>query len=309
MKARTAGKAKTMENVYDESTPTLQWSQTMPSTMPKVTLPNGEPIPALGQGTWEMGESPKNRQEEIAALRRGVDLGMTLIDTAEMYGDGKCEELISEALRAWRDKLFLVSKVYPRNGSKSGVQAACERSLRRLRTDRIDLYLLHWRGGEHLEGVIAGFEKLKADGKIRHWGVSNFDTDDMVELFALEGGNACACNQILYNVARRGPEFDLLPWMRERRMPAMAYSPVDHARLPKKSVLDDIAAAHGVSIYQVALAWALRQPEVIAIPKAGSVAHVEDNAGALDLTLSPHEMQQIDSQFKPPKSKRSLEML
>jgi diketogulonate reductase-like aldo/keto reductase len=234
---------------------------------------------------------------------------MTLIDTAEMYGDGKSEELIAEALGGERDQLFLVSKVYPHNGNQSGVQAACERSLKRLKTDRIDLYLLHWRGGEHLEGVIAGFEKLRADGKIRHWGVSNFDTDDMVELFALEGGNVCATNQILYNVARRGPEFDLLPWMRDRKLPAMAYSPVDHARLPKMSVLDDIAAAHGVSIYQVALAWVLRQPQVFAIPKAGSVAHVEDNAGALGLELSAEDVKRIDGHFKPPKSKRPLEML
>jgi diketogulonate reductase-like aldo/keto reductase len=277
--------------------------------MPTVTLPSGEPVPALGQGTWEMGESPKQRPEEIAALRKGVELGMTLIDTAEMYGDGKSEELIAEALGGARDQLFLVSKVYPHNGSKSGVQAACERSLKRLKTDRIDLYLLHWRGGEHLEGVIAGFEKLRTEGKIRHWGVSNFDTDDMVELFALEGGNACAANQVLYNVARRGPEFDLLPWMRDRKVPAMAYSPVDHARLPRKSVLDDIAAVHGVSIYQVALSWVLRQPAAIAIPKAGSVAHVEDNAAALGLALSADDLKRIDAQFKPPKSKRGLEML
>jgi diketogulonate reductase-like aldo/keto reductase len=281
----------------------------MPSQIPTVTLPNGEQIPAFGQGTWEMGESPRTRKAEIAALRRGVDLGMTLIDTAEMYGDGESEKLIAEALKDRRDELFIVSKVYPHNGSESGVKAACERSLRRLQTDRIDLYLLHWRGGEDLEGVVAGFEKLKAAAKIRHWGVSNFDTGDMAELFALDGGNACASNQILYNVARRGPEFDLLPWMRERKMPAMAYSPVDHARLPRTSVLDDIANAHGVSVFQVALAWVLQQPEVIAIPKAASVEHVEDNAAALHLALSSGELNQIDAHFKPPKSKRSLEML
>jgi diketogulonate reductase-like aldo/keto reductase len=281
----------------------------MPSQIPTVTLPTGEKIPAFGQGTWEMGESPGARKAEIAALRRGVELGMTLIDTAEMYGDGDSEKLIAQALKDRRDELFIVSKVYPHNGSESGVKAACERSLKRLQTDRIDLYLLHWRGGEHLEGVIAGFEQLKADGKIRHWGVSNFDTDDMAELFALDGGDACATNQILYNVARRGPEFDLLPWMRERKMPAMAYSPVDHARLPGKSILNDIARAHGASVFQVALAWVLQQPEVIAIPKAASVEHVEDNAAALHLQLSSDELKQIDAHFKPPKSKRSLEML
>jgi diketogulonate reductase-like aldo/keto reductase len=281
----------------------------MPAQIPTVTLPTDEKIPAFGQGTWEMGESPSTRKAEIAALRRGVDLGMTLIDTAEMYGDGESEKLIAEALSDRRDELFIVSKVYPHNGSESGVKAACERSLKRLQTDRIDLYLLHWRGGEHLEGVVAGFEKLKAAGKIRHWGVSNFDTDDMAELFALDGGNACASNQILYNVARRGPEFDLLPWMRERKMPAMAYSPVDHARLPRTSVLNDIAKARGVSVFQVALAWVLKQPGVIAIPKAASVEHVEDNAAALHLALSTDELKQIDAHFKPPKSKRSLEML
>jgi diketogulonate reductase-like aldo/keto reductase len=281
----------------------------MPSQIPTATLPTGEHIPAFGQGTWEMGESPRTRKAEIAALRKGVDLGMTLIDTAEMYGDGESEKLIAEALKDRRDELFIVSKVYPHNGSESGVKAACERSLKRLQTDRIDLYLLHWRGGEHLEGAVAGFEKLKADGKIRHWGVSNFDTDDMVELFALDGGPVCATNQILYNVARRGPEFDLLPWLRDRKMPAMAYSPVDHARLPRKSILDDIAKTRGVSVFQVALAWVLQQPEVIAIPKAASVEHVEDNAAALHLALSSDELKQIDTHFKPPKSKRSLEML
>ncbi len=274
-----------------------------------VTLPTGEPIPKLGQGTWEMGERPNARREEIAALRAGVELGMTLIDTAEMYGDGESEKLIAEALADLRDDVFLVSKVYPHNGSERGVQAACERSLKRLKTDRLDLYLLHWRGGEDLEGVVAGFEKLRRDGKIRHWGVSNFDTDDLEELFDLDGGNACATNQILYNVARRGPEFDLLPWLRERGMPGMAYSPVDHARLPKNSVLDEIAAGRGMSVVQIALAWVLQQPEVFAIPKASSVAHVKANRAAADIALSADELAKIDGQFKPPKAKRSLEML
>ncbi len=281
----------------------------MTLSKPERRLPTGETIPALGQGTWEMGESPSRRKDEIAALRRGVELGMTLIDTAEMYGDGKSEQLISEALGPVRDDIFLVSKVYPHNGTRSGVKAACERSLKRLQTDRIDMYLLHWRGGEDLPGVVDAFERLKADGKILHWGVSNFDTDDMTELVGLEGGVQCAMNQILYNVARRGPEFDLLPWQREHGIPVMAYSPVDHSRLPKKSVLDDIASAHGVTIYQVALAWVLAQPDVIAIPKSSNIKHVEDNAKAIDLTLSADDMSRIDETFKPPKSKRSLEML
>ncbi|QIN60731.1 putative oxidoreductase [Caballeronia sp. SBC1] len=278
--------------------------------LPAATLHGtGEQIPALGQGTWEMGDSARIRNAEIAALKTGVDLGMTVIDTAEMYGDGESEKLIAEALKDRRDELFIVSKVYPHNGSESGVKAACERSLKRLQTDRIDLYLLHWRGGEDLEGVIGGFETLKAQGKIRHWGVSNFDTEDMVELFALENGNRCATNQILYNVARRGPEFELLPWLRERNMPAMAYSPIDHARLPKHSVLNDIAKARGLSAMQVALAWVLQQPQVIAIPKAGTVAHAIENAAAREVNLSTEELSLIDTQFKPPKAKRPLEML
>lgn len=281
----------------------------MTSQQKTIPLRTGEQIPALGQGTWEMGESPRTRNEEINALKTGVDLGLTLIDTAEMYGEGESEKLLAEALKARREELFIVSKVYPHNGSEAGVKAACERSLKRLQTDRIDLYLLHWRGGEDLEGVIAGFENLKAEGKIGHWGVSNFDTDDMIELFALENGNQCATNQILYNVARRGPEFELLPWMRGRNLPAMAYSPVDHARLPKHSVLDDIAKRRGVSATQIALAWVLRQPQVVAIPKASTVAHVIENAAARDIDLSKEELDFIDAQFKPPKSKRPLEML
>ncbi|SAK82029.1 aldo/keto reductase [Caballeronia arationis] len=281
----------------------------MTRSIETVTLPTGEAIPKLGQGTWEMGERANARKDEIAALRAGVELGMTLVDTAEMYGDGESEKLIAEALGSLREDIFIVSKVYPHNGSERGVQAACERSLKRLKTDRIDLYLLHWRGGEDLEGAVAGFEKLKRDGKIRHWGVSNFDTDDMEELFALDDGNACASNQILYNVARRGPEFELLPWLRERSLPAMAYSPVDHARLPKKSVLNDIAAARGVSMFQIALAWVLQQPGVCSIPKASNVAHVKENRAAADIALTREEVAQIDSHFRPPKSKQHLEML
>ncbi|WP_250533217.1 aldo/keto reductase [Caballeronia sp. AZ10_KS36] len=281
----------------------------MANTIPVVTLPDGEAIAKLGQGTWEMGERPNARKAEIAALREGVELGMTLIDTAEMYGDGESEKLIAEALSDVRDDVFIVSKVYPHNGSERGVQAACERSLKRLRTDRIDLYLLHWRGGEDLQGVVAGFEKLRRDGKIRHWGVSNFDTDDMEELFSLDGGDACATDQILYNVARRGPEFDLLPWLRERRLPAMAYSPVDHARLPRGGVLEKIAAARGVSAFQVALAWVLQQPDVFAIPKAADVAHVRENRAAVELRLSAEELAQINGEFRPPTRKRGLEML
>jgi diketogulonate reductase-like aldo/keto reductase len=281
----------------------------MTTELPSVALPDGERIPKLGQGTWEMGERTARRREEIAALREGIALGMTLIDTAEMYGDGATELLVGEALEGLRDEVFLVSKVYPHNASRRGVQTACEASLKRLGTDRLDLYLLHWRGGVPLEETVEGFEALVRAGKIRHWGVSNFDTDDLEELFAVPGGEACATNQILYNVARRGPEFELLPWSAEHRMPVMAYSPVDHARLPKRSPLDDIAQAHGVSVYQVAMAWVLRQPGVCAIPKAARIEHVRDNRAALDLVLSAQDYAALDAYFKPPRGKRPLEML
>ena len=274
-----------------------------------VSLPDGEHIPKLGQGTWEMGEQPARRAAEIAAIRAGVELGMTLVDTAEMYGDGATESLLGEALGGLRERVFLVSKVYPHNASRRGVQTACEKSLKRLKTDHLDLYLLHWRGSVPLEETVAGFEALRQAGKIRHWGVSNFDTDDMDELMTVPGGDACATNQILYNVARRGPEYDLLSWLAAHDMPAMAYSPVDHARLPKRSALDDIADARGVSVFQVALAWVLQQSGVFAIPKAGSAEHVRDNQRALELRLDAGERAAIDAYFKPPRSKRPLEML
>jgi diketogulonate reductase-like aldo/keto reductase len=284
----------------------------MPDTLKTIPLPSGEKVPTLGQGTWEMGDSPKTRTTEIEALQTGLQQGLTLLDTAEMYGDGDSEKLIAEMMRtsqASRETLFLVSKVYPHNGSEAGVKAACDRSLKRLNTDYIDMYLLHWRGGEDLEQVIHGFEQLKSQGKIRHWGVSNFDTADMVELFALPNGNHCATNQILYNVARRGPEYELLPWMRERKMPAMAYSPVDHARLPKRSVLNDIAEKRQASVTQIALAWVLAQPDVIAIPKASTKAHVLENAAARAIQLTDEERALIDSRFPAPTSKRPLEIL
>lgn len=274
-----------------------------------VSLPDGERIAKLGQGTWEMGERATRRASEIAALREGVELGMTVIDTAEMYGEGATETLVGEALAGLREQVFLVSKVYPHNASRRGVVAACEASLKRLKTDRLDLYLLHWRGGVPLAETIEGFEALRSAGKIRHWGVSNFDTDDMEELVSARGGQACATNQILYNVARRGPEFDLLPWLEANQMPAMAYSPVDHARLPKRTPLDEIARARGVSVVHIALAWVLAQPNVFAIPKAGSVEHVRENRRALDLRFTEDELAAIDAYFKPPRGKRPLEML
>lgn len=274
-----------------------------------VLLPSGETVPALGQGTWQMAENGSKRAQEIETLRLGAELGMTLIDTAEMYGEGASEKLIAEAFGHERAGLFLVSKVYPHNATRRGVVEACERSLKRLKTDWLDLYLLHWRGNVPLEETVAGFEDLRRSGKIRHWGVSNFDTSDMEELFTVEGGVNCATNQILYNVTRRGPEYDLLPWMSERTIPLMAYSPIEQGRLPKSGILQAIAHNRGASAYQVALAWLLQRPGIIAIPKASSPAHVRDNRQALEILLSPDELKAIDSEFPPPKRKRPLEMI
>ena len=276
---------------------------------PRVALPSGETVPALGQGTWQMAEKSGRRAEEIEALRLGVELGMTLIDTAEMYGEGAAEKLIAEALGAERERLFLVSKVYPHNASRKGVVDACERSLKRLKTDHLDLYLLHWRGGVPLKETVAGFEELRRSGKIRYWGVSNFDTEDMEELFAVEGGINCVTNQVLYNVTRRGPEYDLIPWMAERRVRLMAYSPIEQGRLPKTGALQTIGQSHDASPHQIALAWLLQKPGVIAIPKASSPAHVQDNRRAAEIRLSSDELKAIDAEFPAPRRKRPLEMI
>jgi diketogulonate reductase-like aldo/keto reductase len=256
-----------------------------------------------------MGETPARRREEIATVRLGVELGMTLIDTAEMYGEGLTEQFLGEALAGLRDRVFLVSKVYPHNASRKGVAHACEQSLRRLGTDHLDLYLLHWRGSVPLDETVAGFEDLRAAGKIRHWGVSNFDTDDMVELFTLPGGRRCAVNQVLYNLTRRGPEFDLLPWMRQHGIPLMAYSPIEQGQIDPGGPLAEIAALHRVTRWQVALAWVLRRPDAIAIPKTASVKHLRENHAARTLLLSENELTMLNAQFVPPPRKRSLEML
>jgi diketogulonate reductase-like aldo/keto reductase len=238
-----------------------------------------------------------------------VELGMTLIDTAEMYGEGVAEELVAEALAAERERVFLVSKVYPHNAGRQGVAEACERSLRRLKTDRLDLYLLHWRGSIPLEETVAGFEELRRSGKIRHWGVSNFDVDDMEELLGVPSGENCATNQVLYNVTRRGPEFDLMPWMEARRMPLMAYSPIEQGRLPRGGALQSIARRHEANPFQIALAWLLNRSGVIAIPKASSVQHVRENHRALEIRLTPEDLAAIDAEFPAPKRKRPLEMI
>jgi diketogulonate reductase-like aldo/keto reductase len=255
-----------------------------------------------------MGEDARRRKQEIAALRAGVDLGMTLIDTAEMYGDGATETLLGEALRGVRDQVFLVSKVYPHNAGRGRIERACEASLRRLKTDRLDLYLLHWRGSAPLAETVEGMDALIVAGKIRRWGVSNLDPADMDELFRA-GGEACAANQILYNVTERGAEFDLLPFLKDRRIPTMAYSPVGQGRLPRSPALAAIAARHGATVFQIALAWVLRDPAVIAIPKAAGEAHLKDNRRALDLALSPDDLAAIDADFPPPARKTRLAML
>ena len=282
----------------------------MPDTaIPMIELPSGEPVPALGQGTWNMGEGRRPREEELAALRLGLDLGMTLIDTAEMYGDGDAEELVGEAIAGRRDEVFLVSKVLPSNASRDATVAACERSLRRLGTDRIDLYLLHWRGGTPLRETLEGFERLVRDGKIRHWGVSNFDVDDMEDLEALSGRARVQTNQVLYNLGRRGIEYDLLPWCRERGLSVMAYSPIEQGRLLDRRELGEIAARHDATPAQVALAWLLRREGIIAIPKAGQEAHVRQNRAALDLALTQEDLAALDRAFPPPRAKRPLEIL
>jgi diketogulonate reductase-like aldo/keto reductase len=277
--------------------------------IPQVKLPSGESVKQLGQGTWRMGESRRARKEEVAALRLGLDLGMTLIDTAEMYAEGAAEEVVASAIAGRRDEVFIVSKVLPENSTRAGTIKACERSLKRLKTDRIDLYLLHWRGRPALEETLAGFEALLDAGAIRYWGVSNFDVDDMEELFALDGGPACASNQVLYNLRRRGIEAGLVPWSREHGVPIMAYSPIEQGRLLRDRALALIAERHGMTPAQIALAWVLRQRDMMVIPKAGTEAHVRENRAALDITLSREDLAELDRAFPPPKGPRPLELL
>ncbi|MEO3385384.1 aldo/keto reductase [Mesorhizobium sp. CAU 1741] len=281
----------------------------MPSSIRTTRLPGGDDVPVLGQGTWGMGEKPIRRTNEVAALRLGLDLGMTLIDTAEMYGNGGAEDVVGEAVSGRRDQVFIVSKVLPTHASRLGVVTACEQSLRRLGTDRIDLYLLHWRLGTPLAETVAGFEALKAGGKIRHWGVSNFDTADMVELAGVANGKNVQTDQVLYNLMRRGIEHDLLPWCRERGIPVMAYSPVEQGVLADDGRLTKVADRHGVSRSQIALAWVLRQDGVIAIPKAVTPDHVRENRAAHDIRLIPADLQELDRLFRPPSGKQPLEMI
>jgi diketogulonate reductase-like aldo/keto reductase len=274
-----------------------------------VALPDGVVVPALGQGTWHMGERGSAAKAEAAALRLGIDLGVTLIDTAEMYGNGGAEEVVAEAIAGQRDKIFLVSKVYPHNASRDGVPAACERSLARLKTDRLDLYLLHWRGSHPLAETVGAFEKLREAGKIRAWGVSNFDVNDMQELARLKAGGACATNQVLYHPDSRGIEYDLLPWCAEHRVPVMAYSPIGQAgRLLRSAALREVAKRHDATPAQIAIAWGLRHPNVISIPKAVDPAHVRENAAAGEIVLTEEDLAAIDAEHPPPRRKQSLDM-
>ncbi|TPI53055.1 MULTISPECIES: aldo/keto reductase [unclassified Mesorhizobium] len=281
----------------------------MPSSVRTTTLPCGEAIPVLGQGTWKMGEDSRRRAEEVNALKLGLDLGVKLIDTAEMYASGGAEEVVAEAIAGQRAEVFLVSKVLPSNASRAGVQRACENSLKRLATDRIDLYLLHWPGSVPLAETVEAFEALKKAGKIRHWGVSNFDTGEMEELVGLPDGGNVQTNQVLYNLVRRGLEFDLAPWSRKRGIPLMAYSPVEQGALARNASLDAVADRHGATAAQIALAWVMHQDGVIAIPKASSQDHVHQNVAALDIELTGEDLADLDRAFPPPSRKRGLEMI
>ncbi|HZO47162.1 MAG TPA: aldo/keto reductase [Xanthobacteraceae bacterium] len=277
-------------------------------------LPSGRAMPVLGQGTWGMGEQHGAFKAEVAALKLGLDLGIMLIDTAEMYGEGGAEKVVAEAIAGRRDEVCLVSKLYPHNASRSGAVAACERSLKRLKTDHLDVYLLHWRGGEPLAETLEAFAVLKQTGKILDYGVSNFDTDDMEEAAGLPGGSAVATNQVLYNLMNRGIEWDLLPWCRSRGIPVMAYSPFVSAppaltRLLGNTTLKAVASRHAATPAQIALAWLVHQPGVVAIPKAVQPAHVRANRAAHDLTLTPDDLGDLDGAFPPPRKKVPLAML
>ena len=277
--------------------------------MKTVCMPSGDLVPALGQGTWRMGEIPALRAQEIACLRAGLDSGLSLVDTAEMYGDGRTESLVGEAIAGRRDDVFLVSKVYPHNASRQAMRKACTDSLRRLKTDRIDLYLLHWAGSVPLEETLEAFTRLQRDGRIRSYGVSNLDTSGMDELWALPGGSEVQTNQVLYNLDRRGVEWDLLPWLGAHGVPLMAYSPLEQGRLPRHRGLVDFASRRGMTPAQAALGWLLAQDGVIAIPKTSSQARLAENLGALLHPLDASALAELDRLFPAPKGATPLEML
>ncbi|HBI18006.1 MULTISPECIES: aldo/keto reductase [unclassified Brevundimonas] len=274
-----------------------------------VTFADGTTVPALGQGAWEIGDDPARRDQEQQALSRGIDLGMSLIDTAELYGDGRSERLVGEVIAGRRDEVFIVSKVRPENASEMKMMLACERSLERLKVDRLDLYLLHWEGHIPLEETVEAFRELVDEGMIARWGVSNLDLDAMERLMQIEGAEDCAVNQLLYNLGSRGVEYDLLPWMQARDMPMMAYSPLGRGGLLEHPLILDIANRHSAEPAQVALAAVLRHDGVIAIPKAGSVEHVEANADALDIQFDPEDLERLDQAFPPPTQAVPLDII
>jgi diketogulonate reductase-like aldo/keto reductase len=279
--------------------------------MKTIALSDGQRVPVLGQGTWRMGENTGAHKDEVVALRLGIEVGMTLIDTAEMYGDGGAEEVVADAIEDRRDCVFIVTKAYPHNASRTELPKACERSLKRLRIDAIDLYLLHWRERQtRLVETVEAFEKLRGAGKIKRWGVSNFDVDDMQETLSVENGTNCAANQILYNLENREIESGLLRWSEENKVPIMAYSPVGHGRgLLENATLTKIAERHGATTSQIALGWVLRQPGVIAIPKATNEKHVRENARSIEIKLTSEDFTELDLEFPAPKSKKPLPML
>jgi len=277
--------------------------------MKTVTLPSGAAVPAFGMGTWQMGDNAAKRDEELATLRLGLELGAKLLDTAEMYGNGRSEELVAEAIAGRREEVFLVDKVLPSNASRRGTIVACEHSLRRLKTDRIDLYLLHWKGSVPLSETVAAFQELKQSGKICHFGVSNLDLGEMKDLWSITGGDAAQTNQVLYNLSRRGIEWELLPWLRQHRIPVMAYSPVEQGRLLDNPKLAGFAQRHRMTPAQTALAWLLAKDDIIVIPKTSTRERVKENFGALDHSLTQAQLSELDRLFPPPSSPRPLEML
>ena len=268
--------------------------------MRNVTLRTGETVPQLGLGTWKMGDTAAERSAEAKALQRGIDLGMTLIDTAEMYAEGGAEQVVAEAVKGRRDKVFIVSKVYPHNASRKGTIEACERSLKRLKTDRIDLYLLHWPGSHPLADTVAAFEELRTGGKVRHWGISNFDAKGMAKVMAQTGGQNCAANQVLYNLGERGIEWDLLDASRKAKVAIMAYTPLGRGQVAASKAVSEVAQRHGVTPSAIAIAWTMRDPNVISIPKTSRLEHIEANRKAADITLSAEDLAALDRAFPPP---------
>lgn len=274
-----------------------------------VTLPSGESVPSMGLGTWHMGERIGNPKTEVDALIRGLDLGATLIDTAEMYARGGAERVVGSAIKGRRDDVFIVSKVLPHNASFDGTMRACENSLQRMGIECIDLYLLHWPGNHPLESTLSAFEQLKTDGKIKHWGVSNFDTSDMQELYGIPEGKNCQINQVLYNLSRRGIEWDLLPWCRSKGLPIMAYSPIEQGRLLENKKLKALAGEIGVSAAQLSIAWSIRKNDIITIPKASNLEHVSQNIDAWTMKLESAVLDELDKLFEPPVRKKGLDIL